>query len=300
MADYAAERAAAERRREEQKDAGLYPRLLLVAAPPGAPEEFLLELATEKWPGMDPDRRSRIVQAAAAHRDQGRAGHRRIDPKDYQGNPFMEAGMPDPKDVRRFIADLIAEEPDIDNAKVNRLANNRFDVKLSRQQTSALARHVREEAAQPAANGNGKASAPVPAPPAEEEGPAIEDHCSICGEFESDCTCEEEDAADEAAPVGDAARDRLREYAQAFGSFSVVRDLPEDDPVRSRARGRLFDLEETLIAELVANAKSAEVDRRALDLYAAAEDLFRKAEGLTDAIAVASTKKTTTPPPQEE
>ena len=77
-------------------------------------------------------------------------------------------------------------------------------------------------------------------------------------------------------------------YARAFAYFAAVADMPSDDPLRSKARGRLYDLEEALIGDLTARAKDAEVERIAFDLYDRADAMRWRVEELTTALSRAA------------
>ena len=246
----------------------------------------------------------RRVWRAAADRVMDRATARARQAKmpgalviEYRTNE-EERTMASHAEVKRFIADLLAEEPEMGYGDINRHVNKRFDVDFSRPETSGIASWLKRNGVEPSTNGNGTKPEP-PSPSAGDAEPEREpatDPVEGAGETTATVTITdtEEVAAGvferfvnpKPAPVGDVARERLRTYARAYIAFNLARDVGPDEALH--ARGRLYDLEEALIGDLTARADSAEVERIARDLYDRADEMRWRVEELTTALSKAA------------
>lgn len=286
-----------------------YPSLLLIHARQvrgvsGLDADELREIATAHWPSMGAESIDRIVERAIEQRD---AGQRRIDPKtvDLKHPSVREQekmGLTNASRerltewTRQAVADHTDPAAEGVGAEMHRQAQSELGIHLSYSSFRYTYFMPALEAlgAQPSTNGNGAkpkpsneggdqhAEAVVEADIEEAEETIDRGRAAAQG---SGIAEPEQDPAPDAAPAGDSARDRLRKYARAYIAFSLVQDRDLDDPVRTTVRGELYDLEEQLIAELTANAVSADVEKRATELDQLAHTLRQRTEGLLNALS---------------
>lgn len=89
--------------------------------------------------------------------------------------------------------------------------------------------------------------APHPEPAADaEDGPSVEDHCPICGEYQSECTCAEQDAEETAAPapaaeISPPASDDLSPHGPHRYYLGIVEGSDGHRCVVDRSTGEILD-----------------------------------------------------------
>lgn len=116
--------------RREARMLTLLGRQVLSEAPPAATRAQIEEAAVRLWPVLQQDDEGTKKRKA---RKRAQAVRRATE---LQREALMGV---DTQAVRRFIKDLLIEDPGMDYGEINRAANERFQARLGRAQTSALA-----------------------------------------------------------------------------------------------------------------------------------------------------------------